>query len=185
MYRVFERVAKWNSLRYDQVYDVNLTLELLSEEFGEWLDADEEVDRLDALCDLVYVALGAIWKEGSPPKEEDTKQALKVSHNLLCATELDPILHVGAVLMAYDRGSLTTLATLHTIIALAITQMQGMGLDFEDTIAAMLIVCDANDSKSIQKTEPNVKANVVKGDFFRSPEPRLKELLCQVKKSFH
>jgi predicted HAD superfamily Cof-like phosphohydrolase len=87
----------------------------LEEELKELDEAVLTVDRLDALVDIVYVAIGAMWKLGLPP---------------------------------------------------------------EGIIKAIHIVCDSNDSKSIQRTAPDVKANGRdKGSTFIPPEPALRALL--------
>lgn len=58
------RIVKWNSLRYDQVFDHNLATKIMAEEFVEFIKANEEVDILDALVDMIYIAIGAMWKMG-------------------------------------------------------------------------------------------------------------------------
>lgn len=181
MYRVYERVVNWNATRYERKYNKVLMVELLAEELEEWLEADNATAKLDALCDIVYVAMGAMWKEGSHPKNSDTGEAFSFACSLADCADVEPANYVAAMLSAHLNGAPAMLVT-NRIIALAILQMYSMGLSFEDTIEAMLIVCDANDSKTIQKTASDTKANKDKGEFFRSPEPRLKELLCKVKK---
>ena len=58
------RVIAWNSQRYNQEYSHDLTVDLLYEEIGELYESTEDVDKLDALVDIVYVVVGAMWKLG-------------------------------------------------------------------------------------------------------------------------
>ena len=58
------RIVTWNKQRYDQEYNQDLTVDLLYEEIGELNEAITDVDRLDALVDGVYIAIGAMWKMG-------------------------------------------------------------------------------------------------------------------------
>lgn len=182
MHRIYQRVAKWNGQRYEQEYNHTLTLALLSEEFEEWLEASKEVDKLDALCDIIYVALGALWKlNASDQDNEDAEQhASEVLSAILQSTnEPHPayfiIMHLAVLEFEQDYPIVTGL---HMIIKAALVEMLGMGLSYEQCIAALLIVCDSNDSKSIKKVDSAVKANAGdKGPYFVAPEPRLQELL--------
>ena len=156
MNEVIQRICAWNAARYEQQYDHALTIALLREEYKEWLMAKTPVDQLDGLCDLVYVAFGAIWKanidlEAMRDAEQQSAQVVDNDYPLVMS--------------------------LHLIITSALTQMAGMGLSTDQCVEALLIVCDANDSKSIKKTASNVKANLDKGPYFKAPEPRLTALL--------
>ncbi len=62
--KVYERVINWNAQRYDQEHVKALTTSLLREEVQEFSDAFEDVHMLNALCDLIYVSYGAMWKLG-------------------------------------------------------------------------------------------------------------------------
>jgi len=114
MQAIIKRVIHWNSERYDQEFDHRLTRNLLQEEVLEFEEATKDVDRLDALVDTIYVALGAMWK---------------------------------------------------------------LKLNAEQIEAAILIVCDANDTKTATKTASNIKASIDKGEGFIAPETRLQEVL--------
>ena len=63
------RICYWNSERYEQEFDKALTTMILAEELGELASAKEEVDQLDALIDLVYIAIGGMWKLGLKPHQ--------------------------------------------------------------------------------------------------------------------
>ena len=64
---VVRRIVNWNFARYEQEFNHALTNSLLTEEVSELLQAKEEVDILDALVDIAYVAIGAMWKMGLSP----------------------------------------------------------------------------------------------------------------------
>lgn len=114
MPKFIERVISWNSKRYSQIFSSALTFSLLDEENLELLDAEQAVDKVDALVDIIYVATGALWK---------------------------------------------------------------LGLNAEQIERALMIVCDSNDSKSVAKTDPHIKANTDKGSSFIPPENRLQLIL--------
>ena len=182
MQRVFTRVCNWNAKRYAQEYNKELTLSLLQEEFLEWAQAETEVDKLDALCDMTYVAMGGLWKLNAPEEESEAngKHSLTLIDNLVALNELNPAYFIATFLTVYMVDThYPPIQMMHHIIACSLAQMLSMGLDYNQCIEALLIVCDSNDTKSIHKTASNVKANVVKGEFYRRPEPRLTELLEQ------
>ena len=70
-----------------------------------------------------------------------------------------------------------TLDALVDIVYVATGAMAKMGLDESQIYRAIHAVCDANDSKSVVKTNAAVKANVDKGPDFVPPEARLQEIL--------
>ena len=60
-------MCKWNAKRYEQKIDFNLLATLLDEELDEFGVAyvdNVEVDQLDALIDIIYIAIGGMWKMG-------------------------------------------------------------------------------------------------------------------------
>jgi len=88
---VVRRIVNWNFARYEQIMNVALTNELLKEEVREFNEATTPVDTLDALADIVYVAIGAMWKMGLSPGQihdsllavcdaNDTKSVSKTHH---------------------------------------------------------------------------------------------------------
>jgi predicted HAD superfamily Cof-like phosphohydrolase len=64
MSREIRRIIYWNAARYKQEYSPKLTNSLLDEELEELRVAKTDVDILDALIDITYVAIGAMWKLG-------------------------------------------------------------------------------------------------------------------------
>lgn len=75
-----KRIIDWNKARYAQEFNHELAYNLLHEELGEFLVASEDVDRLDALIDIVYVAIGAIWKLGLD------EQQIRTAIHIVCSS---------------------------------------------------------------------------------------------------
>lgn len=177
---IYNRVCVWNERRYDRVYDMSLTVSLLREEYTEYFEAIQPVHQLDALCDTIYVALGALWKVdlNESVMQSDMQTAAEITHALMEANVIEPIYLVGSFIdsIEHDTNMPDSLA-LQVIVNLCMVQMQLMRLELKECYAALLVVCDSNDSKSIKKTDPTVKANVDKGEFFVAPEPRLNKIL--------
>ena len=67
MINLINRICNWNAARYEQKFDHNLAFRLLDEELNEFLEASKQnnkVEQVDALVDIIYVAIGALWKLG-------------------------------------------------------------------------------------------------------------------------
>ncbi len=70
MIRIIENICNWNAARYDQQFNHNLAFRLLDEELNEFVKASKsnnKVEQVDALVDIIYVAIGALWKMGFYP----------------------------------------------------------------------------------------------------------------------
>lgn len=181
----FQRVCTWNKLRYDREFNRELLVALLKEEFEEWVDATEDVDRLDGLMDVIYVAMGGLWKLDLT--EEQMGQAHEAGYNGCKAlADASEDANIGYFIAPYIYGMKNQNSTedsagsCFAIIYLAIGQACSMGLTLKQVYEALNIVCDSNASKSVKKTASDVKANGNdKGEFFRPPEPRLRALLEQ------
>ena len=88
-----KRVCEWNAARYEQENNRALTYRLLEEELFELKLAQTDVDDLDALIDLIYIAIGGMWKMGLNADEinaalhivadsNDTKPAIKTASHI-------------------------------------------------------------------------------------------------------
>lgn len=181
MYKVYQRVSLWNSLRYDRIFSSRLALSLLHEEYKEWLVAKTDADKLDALCDIVYVAMGVVWKLDVEDEDFDAAMAnaTKVVHNMVNMNELHPAFLISTHLAVFEYdNNYPAVDSMAMIIMAACTQITALGLTTEQVIEVMNIVCDSNDSKEVRRVEPNVKANgISKGKDFVAPEPRLQLVL--------
>lgn len=181
---IFERVCTWNSRRYDRTHVVTLTCSLLDEEYStEYLESTEEVHRLDALGDTIYVALGGIWKEDVTDEQMnyDLVLASEMVNDLVKANTLPPHYYIPAFRYALEHEvEMPKSTALMCIVNLCLLQMQvEFNFTLEQCYEALVVICDSNDSKSIpsDKVDPSVKANTDKGNFFVAPEPRLQALL--------
>jgi hypothetical protein len=184
--QLHERVIKWNAARYDQVYDYNLARDLLTEEINELFDAQTNVDIMDACGDIVFVAIGVFWKLGI-----DTSNI----HNILYyenlstindTTRMDWCNNIKAagfdiinrdIPHAYSGYTYAVDAIF--MIVLPMLKSKGMQSVFYDILK---IICDSNDTKVVKgKTDPTVKANIVKGLEYKPPTQDLLVLYSKVK----
>lgn len=90
-----ERVIQWNKARFDRKFNTDITYKLLNEEVLEFFIAAHDKDRvemIDALGDILFVAIGALWKFGFCADEidqvllaicdsNDTKPSNKIASN--------------------------------------------------------------------------------------------------------
>ena len=76
---LISRVCIWNYNRDNIGYDEELEYDMLYEELEEYGVARDDVDQLDALCDIVFVAIGSMYKLlGTPAK---VREALDIVCN--------------------------------------------------------------------------------------------------------
>jgi len=169
----------WNERRYERVFNLPLAVNLLTEEWTEWLEANERVDMLDGLMDVQFVALGAVWKLNMTAEQMTKAQddAMPIVYGVLDVRGLQPGFTIMSFIADLTYGANDTAVNLFAIQMLCEVQAKMMGLTQEQVDRAFEVVCDANDSKTIAKTDPSVKANIDKGEFFVAPEARLQEIL--------
>jgi len=179
---MYNRVAAWNAARYPQEHNDALSLSLLNEEFTEYTEAKLAVDKLDALCDMTFVALGMLWKLDPQDREQADviEEAIKNVEPIANNEFFEPAYFIPSVLAKYAASTLSGVAVVTYVSQLCYLQMTRMGLTGAEVEEAILIVCDSNDSKVIKETAPDVKANIDKGADFTPPEPRLQILLDKV-----
>ena len=63
----FSRVSTWNRERQNLDYDSDLEIRMLKEELKEYIDGvyiRDKVEQIDAICDILFVALGTLAKMG-------------------------------------------------------------------------------------------------------------------------
>lgn len=181
MQQIYKRVSKWNGLRYEREYNHDLSMALLAEEFNEYFDTGEPVHKADALGDLIFVALGVLWKLNIT---EDNKmeyaayEGSNIVQALVDTNTLMPIHFIGALItQAKHSADMPVEVCAHAIICAAMVQAQADGIDHDSMMKILEIICDSNDSKTIAKTASHIKANTDKGPFFISPEPRIQGVL--------
>ena len=93
--------ALWYVDRMEQEKSDCLTIELLHEELQEFVDAENDVEELDALCDLVFVCIGAMWKMGLQTKQ--IRQALQAICDSNHSKSAEPI-DTGSKYSAEGKG---------------------------------------------------------------------------------
>lgn len=174
------RVFTWNERRYDRDYNQALFLSLLTEEWQEWMEASADVDLLDALIDIQFVALGGVWKL-NVVDEVDMQLAQEAAYvivdKIIELDDFQPAYAIMNYIASIQNGTISPLVGAIVIQLLAECQVKLMGLTHAQAERAFEVVCDSNDSKTIKKTASDVKANVDKGNFFIAPEPRLQGIL--------
>ena len=76
-----KRITLWNKNRGNKKGHIDYMLEhkMLEEEVDEFFEAEKDVDRLDALCDVVFVAIGSMYKLGL--NYHEIKQAMNIVCN--------------------------------------------------------------------------------------------------------
>lgn len=178
---IYIRVAAWNNARYDRVYNQDLAVKLLREEYNEWKTDKEPVKKLDGLCDVVYVALGVVWKANIDNTMIGIAQqrSLGITDSIVAAFELNPGYFISSIIDVLENEFDYPLEqAMMNIVSLATAQALSMGLSYEQFLQALLVVCDSNDSKSVKKVAADVKANDGdKGAGFTPPEARLQAIL--------
>jgi len=174
-----ERVIAWNEKRYDQVFDYFLAEKLLLEETEELYAATSLVEQLDAVGDIIFVAIGVLWKLGFT-KEQLTFifDAIPLDASLAdlngVAAEvhliaLDEVPGIGNVQGASAGLQLALFCCFNTAMGF----MKAKNLMHEVFNVAHAI-CDSNDTKVVKgKTDPSVKANIDKGAGFVPPTKAL------------
>ena len=77
---VFESIINWNKDRGLVAYNHVAQAQMLEEELNEFKEATTKHSTVDALCDLVVVAIGGIWKLGYDPTKA-LQETLKEIHS--------------------------------------------------------------------------------------------------------
>lgn len=188
MFEVYKRVAKWNSLRYKQEYNGELTTSLLDEELDELLTAETEVEVLDALCDISYVAMGGLWKLNIELADQTAVSAAVEMLNAYISCGEPSQSRLFAMYMPFissvaDPGEGAELGLWGCIILSQTIAQHLLGLSHGQFQQAMLVVCDSNDTKTVQKTSADTKANKDKGPYYKSPTAALTAILEEGKTS--
>lgn len=181
---VTHRVIDWNAARYEQEYDYKLAVKLLLEETEELYEAATIVDKLDAIGDICFVAIGVFWKLGFTYEQifdmlyvhDLRKVSMLEAHDWqieLQGYSFDIINH--HLEGAWPGFNLAV----YSLYITALGALRGLGMQayFYDIIYA---ICDSNDTKEIKgKVAANVKANISKGDNYVGPEAKLMEIYAK------
>ncbi len=187
---VYESVVAWNEKRYERVYNSKLLVELLNEEIQEFYDAETKVEKLDALCDTIYVALGGLWKLGT--SDEDNQymfdEARQLVPDIVNSAPIPCISYSRAYVdcMRIEDSGVSHSFMCHMVISCCFYECSSMGLTVEQVNEALGVVCKSNDSKSIKRTNSDTKANDGdKGNYYVSPTVGLTKILGEVHANHH
>lgn len=187
---VVKRVIAWNELRFKQEFNYPLECRLLLEETEELYDALMVVSRMDAIGDIIFVAIGTLWKLGIPVDvieaifyQEDlssdkyTLLELNGWGNACKEMLIDNVDHSipacwTGLTLALDLTLITAIGTLRSI---------GLQKYLYDIVEA---ICDSNDTKVVKGIgASDQKANIDKGTTFKPPTDRLWQILKEANNS--
>ena len=170
-------IADWNEQRYPQQYDHGLTTDLLFEELQETKEAhltEDDVEYIDGLADVFFVAVGALWKCDN----------LDGLINTFIKGEQPAPIHVYWNMPRHELSNQLSKSYRTRLSYLAISAYQAL-IEYLGSSKyankAIQIVCISNKTKPVVKTDPTVKANIDKGADFVPPTEGLKALLQKVK----
>jgi len=168
---IIESICNWNAARYEQEYNAELTEKLLLEELNELkfsVEKDTIIGTLDALGDIFYVTVGALWKQGYTPRGIETL----LDH--LEGSFYDGMPPSVAVLWHVSANKEYTLG----FIALAvISKLEFLLGSSEEAFNVIRAICISNDTKEIQRVDSSVKANIDKGEHYTPPTKMLEEII--------
>jgi len=190
LFDIVSKCVKWNSERYDQVFNKDLSIKLLDEEVSELFNATDVVSKMDAIGDIMFVAIGVLWKAGV--NIEDIKALFYTDSNGVGIKTSDSI-HAMATCDSFETYCHETLIEdlklysneefyaifyairASVIIALGAARALGVQRHIIDIVDA---ICDSNATKEVKgKTDPAIKANIFKGHDFVPPTVRLEAIL--------
>jgi len=84
--RIFNKIELFNAERnLLRRYNKDTEIRMLEEELQEYKDANNDFDEIDALCDIIVVAVGSMLKKGYSPTramEETCKEILSRKGNI-------------------------------------------------------------------------------------------------------
>lgn len=176
----YERVANWNEARYSRIYNNELTCNMIDEELGEYFDnIDNEVEKLDALGDIMFVAMGALWKIGFDSLDEvvATNEWGEDHSWLDKANSIPSVVLAISFSKAIRFGFIAPKEGLMILITLAFAQAESNGYTGDQFKRAVLTICDSNDTKAVERVSPDVKANLNKGEQYVSPTKALTKIV--------
>jgi hypothetical protein len=128
--------------------------------------------------------MGILWKIDCSDDvlESNAQESHEQASAFIQTNTLEPIYFVASIIECLDHSADYPVAlAAQMVITLCMTQMSMMGMLHHEALLSLLIVCESNDSKSVNKADSSVKANGNdKGPFYKAPEPMLADVLKQV-----
>jgi NTP pyrophosphatase (non-canonical NTP hydrolase) len=173
MITALEEVSKFNAARYDREFNCELSVALLNEEYHEYFESEELHKRLDSVGDVLYVALGVLWKldismtdVGLAADEVADIMDLYSQANISALYLIKA--HIESI--KYDMSK-PVLVDILTIVNLCMAQMFSLGLTEDEAFDVLFAIIKSNATKSVKKTASNIKANSGdKGPYYVSPD---------------
>lgn len=178
------RAIEWNKARYEQKFDFTLARDLLLEETDELFRAKTTVDVLDASGDIIFVAIGVLWKLGfsdSQIYEMLYSRNLSELHMDQAHVWMCTCIAIGSQIHEFEQDGAWPAfeLALYSIFIVALGGLRGVNMQ-KATYDIVHAICDSNDTKEIVKTDPSIKANVNKGEGYIPPTDALIKLVNYV-----
>ena len=85
----FDDIIQWNINRNNLAYDSSKELMMLVEELQEFENAQTDDEEVDALCDLIVIAVGALWKKDYCPTLSLQETIKEISSRKQCPLQKD------------------------------------------------------------------------------------------------
>lgn len=86
---IFDEIIEWNKARNNKDFNLSNEHAMLQEELNELFDAVHEHDAIDALCDIIVVATGAIHKLGYNPNIAMSETLKEINSRQQCPIQKD------------------------------------------------------------------------------------------------
>lgn len=179
--RFTEAAAMWNSLRYKQEFNLELTLALIKEELAEYEKAEDLVEQVDALCDICFIAAGALWKLDSK-LDVKTFESFYSFYQLQDIHITEAINHIVAVARNFP-GRYLDIVSMHQVLACAFDLLSYKLADKTNAIKALLIISESNSTKSTKTIPTGEKySSEGKGLEYVAPTAALIQLIAGIEK---
>ncbi len=145
------RVIDWNKKRNNLELSVSLEKDMLTEELKEYFAAEDIIDKTDAVCDTLFVAVGTEAKVANNPFDKEG--------NIVRLADILPIEAIDVMFTDF-YGCLQKEGISQNLILQFVNE-------------AFNIVIEANEQKTAQK---NKQGKVEKPKDFVKPEKKIKKL---------
>lgn len=185
MTNIVQQCVAWNAARYDRVLNLELALNLLTEETNELFAADNIIEKLDAVGDLSFVAMGVLWKAGVPESIIAEIMGIDSETNVSNGSTLRLYGTYSAISLDLPDlvdSSDAFIAVNAALLGLwyCVFELRRIGLQ-QEYFNIVKAICDSNDTKEIKgKVDPSVKANIEKGSSYIPPTMALQRIVEQI-----
>lgn len=178
---IAHKCVAWNASRYDQVYNYELAVNLLLEEIEELHNAKDTIEKLDAIGDITFVAMGVMWKLGC---HESVIHKFFYTTDLRILTPFELHNHMNYIMEHLvhtckedDYGTIPgAVLACYSVFVTCFMELRALGMQgcFYEIVDA---ICESNNTKEVKgKTDAAVKANIVKGAGYVPPGEALQKI---------